>query len=273
MTTTTLERPGAKRVGSSATGRKVRAICAVCGGEFDHTKKSGRPPVTCSPTCRRKRRAEDSERHRERAENPVEDEYPVEVPQPLPEAELRALRERREAYREMEMRRVGASPLYDLGEAWPVDVSSGSGELAPTTLGDLAPPDQSPYPDVEAESGTGTTVPTVRGEPAGIFASAGHGYVIDDEPTTDKDPLRLIAKKDRKHVKAEYQRLRVPVVGLYTGHTRNTKTHGHLLVKGRLTREEWDGNTVPPRIARRFCSENALTPLVPFAMTLSAPTT
>lgn len=30
--------------------------CAVCGREFDYAAKPGRPPVTCSPECARKRK-------------------------------------------------------------------------------------------------------------------------------------------------------------------------------------------------------------------------
>lgn len=38
----------------------------MCGREFDYEPKPGRPPVTCSPECQRKRKSSKSEESRDR---------------------------------------------------------------------------------------------------------------------------------------------------------------------------------------------------------------
>jgi hypothetical protein len=34
----------------------MQRTCAVCGRQFEHPPKAGRPPLTCSPECQRIRR-------------------------------------------------------------------------------------------------------------------------------------------------------------------------------------------------------------------------
>lgn len=91
--------------------------------------------------------------------------------------------------------------------------------------------------------------------------AAGHGYVWDDVRPDDEYPLRYIRSADRGFVKYWMAKHSFPLAGMA----------GPAVLLGDdaqyiIGRKEIPNDTIPPRITRRFCSENALTSMVTFSL-------
>lgn len=97
----------------------------------------------------------------------------------------------------------------------------------------------------------------------GELLNYGHGYGIDDYRDRDRKPLRLFPDDHQGAVETWFKTRGFPASGSWVG-----STHKHRLpVIGQSSSPVYDGR-VPPRIARRFCSETALPALTPFSRNL-----
>ena len=212
---------------SMNTARSV--VCVTCDAPFQYAYKGGRNRATCSPVCTRKRNTKNQARarstKRQRPDGYVPADCPIHV-QTVPVDVQTEFREYAEYTRY----------THHL-KAQPDGVTEGFTRRSAGNDPDAEDPQNS-----------------IR-----TLLNAQHGFVLDDVQVPDKYPLRNYQQQHRGIVKQWHTASGFPLAG-FRGVPGPKRGEPYMFVLGSIG----DPSSLPPRITRRFCSENALTPLEPF---------
>jgi hypothetical protein len=223
--------------------RTIEAECVICQDVFTYTYKGGPYRLTCSPEHQRARKtankAVERDRKVARPSGYVPDDYPTGVATGLPSKdELLATIERTNWLSRRRQLRTQTADESDAG--------IGQVRFANDEDPDEVGPNDGPNDYRQ-------------------LIEAGHGYVMDDFRNAEEDSRLLwyVPKGKRPAVKRWFRQHPEPPIAGFPGIPwRPGDRSGYVL--GIVD----DGEALPPRLTRRWCSQSTLAPLEGFAWSL-----
>lgn len=230
-------------------GEETTVTCVVCSTPYTYRYKTGAIRILCeSQECHRVHKSR--KRAKQRANKLSPPDYPWNnTPESLTKDEAKELADATDAF--TARRRTSRSFAED------AHYSGGSPDAV------AAAEDQDEGAGDIPADGEGGWPPRV-GNASAVFGEA--KVCLDDYREVDTNPYRLIPEEKRDAVREWFRSNDVERAGLLVDVTRGQ--HPITRVLGSEKVSGWDGTTVPKRITRRWCSENALPALEPFAMSL-----
>jgi hypothetical protein len=208
-------------------------ICASCGASFSYEYSGGRNRRKCdrsecdrSQAATRKRRSRDGDKRRPDGYRPADYPFDLGAPEGFDAEHFEATTE---YHRHRPDRRA----------------QTHSDDGGPPTV------DRRSLPISRQRFGPGVSA----------LLEVGHGYVPDDGRPRDGYPLRYLRREDKGFVKHWMREHSFPIAGMAGQPVRPGDDLLRVIGRGDESTDD-----VPARIARRFCSTDALSPLVTFLL-------